>query len=69
MHKKRFLIYPLLAGVVSGTVLPIFAQDGHVSPTAPDNKSDITVVGRMAALSRMFFLQVRMPVMNFRFPV
>ncbi len=46
MHKKRFLIYPLLAGVVSGTVLPIFAQDGHVSPTAPDNKSDITVVGR-----------------------
>lgn len=46
MCKKNFIIYVLFTCVLSGTIMPISAQDDHVSPTVPDDESDIMVVGR-----------------------
>ena len=46
MYKKNLVIYSLLACLVSGTVMPIFAKGGQASPTAPEDESGIVIVDR-----------------------
>lgn len=47
MHRKKIIIYSLLVCMLSGTIMPISAQDRHVSPTVPEEDGRIMVVERI----------------------